>query len=224
VSAAPIESTIATLTHGRYLLRPGEATAILAGFHGYAESADDQLPRLTGIPGSDHWTVVSIQGLHRFYERRSSRVVASWMTRQDRELTIADNIAYVSRVIETVLNGRSAQSLACAGFSQGVAMAFRAAVTAPASRRFVIAVGGDVPPELTSGELTTLSSVLICRGAEDPWYGPEVFDKDVGRLKAAGVDVEALVVPGGHEWSSGVVDAAARFLRDRAGDAAGRRA
>ena len=217
MAAAPIESTIATPTHGRYLLRPQESTAVIAGFHGYAEAADDQLTRLAAIPGSDDWVLVSIQGLHRFYDRRSSRVVASWMTRQDRELTIADNIAYVSRVIATVLDGTPAQPLVCAGFSQGVAMAFRAAVTAPASRRFVIAVGGDVPPELTPGELATLASALICRGADDPWYGPEVFDKDVRRLKDAGVDVEGLVVPGGHEWSAGIVEAAGRFLRHRAG-------
>ena len=48
------------------------------------EDAAAHLARLRSIPGSDRWIIVSIQGLHRFYRGRSSDVVASWMTRQDR--------------------------------------------------------------------------------------------------------------------------------------------
>ena len=60
------------------------------------KSADTQLSRLRAIEGSEHWLVVSIQGLHRFYQSEREEVVASWMTRQDRELAIGDNIAHVS--------------------------------------------------------------------------------------------------------------------------------
>ena len=211
-----VESTIATHVHGRFLVRPQRSSSLLVGFHGYGESADDQLPRLAAIPGSDDWILVSIQGLHRFYERRTERVVASWMTRQDRELAIADNITYVSRVLNEVLNGRAADAIVFAGFSQGVAMAFRAAVSATASRRCVIGVGGDVPPELGPGELRELFSVLICRGSEDPWYGRETFAADVQRLQTAGVAVQACLVAGGHEWAREVSDAAGQFLREQA--------
>jgi predicted esterase len=211
-----VESTIATQVHGRFLVRPQRSSSVLIGFHGYGESADDQLPRLTAIPGSDDWIVVSIQGLYRFYERRTERVVASWMTRQNRELAIADNITYVSRVLEQVLGGREAAVAVFAGFSQGAAMAFRAAASATARRRHVIAVGADVPPELDPAELRKLSSVLICRGAEDKWYASDTFAADVQRLQAAGLSVQARVVAGGHEWSGGVIDAAGRFLQEQA--------
>jgi len=40
-----------------------------------------------------------------------------------------------------------------AGFSQGVAMAFRAAVNAGRRVAGVISVGGDIPPEITPDEL-----------------------------------------------------------------------
>jgi predicted esterase len=104
-----------------------------------------------------------------------------------------------------------------AGFSQGVAMACRAAVSATALRRHVIAVGGDVPPELGPTDLRKLSSVLICRGVQDQWYGPDTFAKDVQRLKAADVPVQAREVAGGHEWSDAVIEAAGQFLREKAG-------
>ena len=100
-----IERTIATGTHGRYLIEPPASAGpapMLVGFHGYGEGAEAQLERMRRIPGADRWLLVSIQGLHRFYQRRANEVVASWMTRQDRELAIADNLAYVSAVIDAV--------------------------------------------------------------------------------------------------------------------------
>lgn len=211
----PIEASIPTTIHGRYLARPQQSASVaLVGFHGYGEAADDQFQRLTAIPGSDACVLISIQGLHRFYERRTDRVVASWMTRQDRELAIADNLAYVAGVLQTVLDGTTVESVVFAGFSQGVAMAFRAAAASTFRRRHVIAVGGDVPPELHAAAFDALSSVLICRGADDVFYTGEIFGKDVGRLQDAQVRVEALTVPGGHEWNAAIADAAGRFLRN----------
>jgi hypothetical protein len=55
-----VESTIATEVHGRFLVRPQQSSSVLIGFHGYGESAEDQLPRLAAIPGSDDWILVSI--------------------------------------------------------------------------------------------------------------------------------------------------------------------
>jgi predicted esterase len=197
-------------------MRAGTSPCVLVGFHGYGESAEDHFARLTAIPGSEAWVVVSIQGLHRFYERRTNRVVASWMTREDRDLMIADNHLYVSRVLQTLVEPRAVDCIVFAGFSQGVAMAFRAAASSSVSRRHVIAVGGDVPPELDAPVLREVSSVLICRGAEDAWYSAETFDDDRRRLATADVNVEALVVAGGHEWGGQINDAAARFLSEKA--------
>src|SRR5580698_5096799 len=154
------ERSIATGTHGRYLVVPAAVAGpapMLVGFHGYGEDAETQLERLRAISGSASWVVVSIQALHRFYERRTNRVVASWMTRQDRESAIADNIAYVQNCMNAVsAEWPTTRKIVFAGFSQGVAMAFRAATQFEAG---VIAVGGDVPPELASDALKRLSGV-----------------------------------------------------------------
>src|SRR5450830_692898 len=94
--------SIETPTHGRVLIVEPEAADAgirLVGFHGYAQSSDDMLDELRRIPGSDAWTLVSVQALNRFYTRGDQSIVASWMTRQDREQAIADNIEYVDRVL-----------------------------------------------------------------------------------------------------------------------------
>ena len=142
-----------TGTHGRYLIEPPAAPGpapLLVGFHGYGEDADVQLERHAPHSGADRWRLVSIQGLHRFYQRRANEVVASWMTRQDRELAIADNLAYVAAVLDDV--DREHPRDAAVGLDRLLAGRRDDVPGARPRRRAwcdgVIAVGGDVPPEL----------------------------------------------------------------------------
>lgn len=214
-----IEQTIAIGTHGRYLVEPAAGPGpapLLVGCHGYAESAEAHLSRLGAIRGVERWTTISVQGLNRFYERRTDSVVAGWMTRQDRELAIADNLAYVGAVIDSEWTARfGSRGVVFAGFSQGAAMAFRAAAASVRPVLGVIAVGGDVPPELDRGALARLGHVLVLRGARDDWYTAAKFEADQSRLRDAVVGVTAMQFDGGHEWSAPVLDAAADFLEAR---------
>jgi predicted esterase len=99
-------------------------------------------------------------------------------------------------------------------------MAFRAAASAAASASAsakprvsgVIAVGGDIPPEIAPGALGQLSAALLARGTEDAWYTQEKFAADEHRLRDCSVPVHALEFKAGHEWSSELVAAASRFL------------
>ncbi len=214
-----MERSIATTTHGRYLVEPpawAGPAPVLVGFHGYAEGAETQLARLRAIPGAERWLIVSIQGMHRFYQRRTNEVIASWMTRQDRETAIADNLTYVAGVMDAVAREwPGATRLVFAGFSQGVSMTFRAATASSRSVDGVVAVGGDVPPELDANLLARVPAALVCRGARDQWYTSATFESDVQRLRGAGTDVQPLAFDGGHEWSDEVVREAALFLRGR---------
>jgi predicted esterase len=213
------ERTIAVASHGRYVVAlPGDSAAaaagapLLVGFHGYAENADVQLERLRSIPGASRWLIVSIQGLHGFYRGRANDVVASWMTRQNRDLLIADNLQYVSAVIDAVRGEwHPAASTVFAGFSQGVSMAFRAAASRH-QMNGVIALGGDVPPELTTESLARIPEALLGRGEQDDWYTPEKFADDEARLRAAGTNVVVTTFNGGHEWTADFNRVAAAFL------------
>jgi predicted esterase len=194
---------VSTTTHGRYLVvapRTAGPAPMMVGFHGYAENADLQLQRLREIPGSERWLLVSIQALHRFYHRQKD-VVASWMTRQDRELAIDDNVSYVENTLHAV-RGRwpTTERTLFLGFSQGVAMAFRAAVRSRGEAG-VVAVAGDVPPEIDDAALARLARVVILRGTADELYSAEQFAKDRERLQQVGVAVQSLGFTGAHEWT-----------------------
>ena len=160
---------IATTTHGRVLVREARAAAargLVVGFHGYMESAGLQMERLRAIPEASRWTLVSIQALHRFYRGRTDEVVASWMTRQDREAALADNLEYVDAALDAIPHDGSSK-IVYTGFSQGVAMAFRSAVRGRHGAAGVIGIGGDVPPKLLVDPQARFPYVLLARGARD---------------------------------------------------------
>lgn len=201
--------TLRTETTGRYLVEPGPAGApVLAGFHGYGQSAEALLADLRRIPCADRWTLVSVQALHRFYTR-SQEVVASWMTRQDREAAIADNLAYVGRVLAALRAEGHGGPLVLAGFSQGAAMAWRAAAQFPCDGLLIL--GGDLPEDV-AGAPTALPPTLIGRGQEDPLYSAEQLGKDLAVLEGRGLRPEACTFDGGHEWGDAFLDAAGRFI------------
>ena len=199
--------------HGRYIVRPPETPRpwpMLVGFHGYAEDASAHFDELTRIPGAAAWLVVSVQALHRFYARQE-RVVASWMTRQDRELAIGDNLDYVGRVLTEVRRRYQPGSpLVFVGFSQGGAMAYRAAAHHRADA--LIILGSDVPPDVAAGTSTRLPPTLIGRGLHDDVYPESKQQGDVAALQQGGVNVEVCEFEGGHEWTEVFREAAGRVL------------
>jgi predicted esterase len=211
-----IARNIPVSVHGRYLVESpthGTPAGVLVGCHGYGESADVQMERLRAIPDAGRWLLVSIQGLHRFYRNRTDEVVASWMTRQDREFAMTDNVGYVTAVIDEVARELKVESpVLYAGFSQGVSMAFRAACSSRRRVAGIVAVAGDVPPELSVEALGRLPSALIARGARDAMYPVEKWHADQARMRAAGVDLRVLAFEGGHEWHDDVNREAAALL------------
>jgi predicted esterase len=205
--------SIETPTHGRVLLREAVASPVrgtLIAFHGYGQAPEAILGDLEGVAGLEAWTVAGVQALHRFYTRGDQAVVASWMTRQDRDEAIADNLTYVDRVVAAVAD--PTRPLVFVGFSQGVAMAYRAAVRGGRPAAGVVALAGDIPPDV---ELHAAPPVLLGAGVKDSWYSPDRLRADVARLEAAAVTHEVVSFAGGHEWTNVFSDALARWLARR---------
>ena len=199
-------------THGRYLVDiPERSRGTLVGFHGYKENAAIQMDVLRRIAGARPLGLISIQGLHRFYSKGSD-VVASWMTKEDREHAIADNVAYVSDVLAAVADESGlARPLIYVGFSQGVAMAYRAATLANRPCDGLIALAGDVPPDVVP-VASALPRTLIGRGSDELFYTAPKAALDLERLRAAGVAVTEVLFEGGHLWVPSFFDDCSTFV------------
>jgi predicted esterase len=206
---------VETSVHGRYLLRraAAEPAPLVVGFHGYGFGAGSMLAELMEIPGIGDWHLASVQGLHRFYNRRNEEVVASWMTRQDRELAIADNVAYVGRALDAIgdsvrLSGPSVYI----GFSQGASMAYRAAAGSGRRCDGIVALVGDAPPDLAVATTWGRPPVLIGGGTRDAWYNEAKWQADERLLEGLGSTVDVCVFEGGHEWTGAFRRRTADFL------------
>jgi predicted esterase len=240
--------SVPTTIHGRVLVQDaaviasesGSPSGLIVAFHGYGQRAEDMLEALDGVPGVGRWRIASVQALHRFYTRGDQKVVASWMTSEDRELAVADNVEYVNRVISQAqgpgptrstrpqgglaqgalreqTDGREAKGqpqdghLVFVGFSQGASMAYRAALLGAHRASGIIALGGDIPPEVKALPAISWPRVLIGAGVRDEWYGKKV-GADVEFLRERGVAHEVVHFDGGHEWTDAFRDAVGAFL------------
>ena len=207
--------SIETTVHGRVLVEEvtkPPAEGFLVVFHGYGQSADEALADTRRIVGVDRWTIVALQALHRFYSRNDERVIASWMTRQDRDEAIRDNVAYVDRVLEVV---GAVPPLVFAGFSQGASMAYRAAMLGRHRAAGVIALGGDIPPELKSAAQLLWPPILIGAGLGDTWYTGAKVEADVAFLAHHHVAHDVVRFRGGHEWTDQFRETASQWLQAR---------
>lgn len=214
----PLLRHAATQVHGRYLVRPPAAAppaAWLVGFHGQGQSAAEFLGFLDRIPRGPGWLAASVQGLNRYYAGRSGRIVAAWMTSEDRELAIADNVTWVDAVLDALEREFGApRAIVFAGFSQGVAMAYRAGLLCRRPCAAIVAACGDVPPELRTGATRDWPLVLAATGDRDEWYTPARLESDLEFVRSRRPDVRSLVFGGGHEWSDPLCEAAGRLLED----------
>lgn len=211
----PLLRHVPATVHGRTLVRPPvgpHPAPWLVGFHGYAQSAEIFLPGLVQAAPSAQWLVASVQALHPFYTRNND-VVANWMTSQDRELAIEDNTGYAADVLDTLAREFGEPSaIVLAGFSQGVAMAYRSALHGRRPCAGLVTVGGDTPPELHGGGARSWPRVLKLTGTADAWYTPARLESDAAIVRAAGAEVATQVFEGGHEWGEPVVAAVREFL------------
>src|SRR5260221_3992795 len=117
------------------------------------------------------------------------------MTSQHREHAIADNSGYIGNVLKA---RPPAKPLVFLGFSQGAAMAYRAAAAFPCDG--LIVHGGDVPPDVSAQESVQLPPVLLGRGSADSWFTAEKLEQDLSFLQSV-TRVTTCLFDCGHEWT-----------------------
>ena len=80
-------------------------------------------------------------------------------------------------------------------------MAYRTAFLGREGVDGIIALGGDIPPEIDAIAGPRRPRILIGQGSEDQWYTDELLGRDQRKLEALGLPFEICRFAGGHEWN-----------------------
>lgn len=204
MSSEPVRKNIAVTRTARYFMSgniTGDTRQVWIVLHGYAQHAGYFLRKFEPLFSPRH-VFVAPEGLSRFYLRGTSgRVVASWMTSEDRQEEINDYVLYLDKLVED-LELDEKIGLNVLGFSQGVATAARWVAKGKIKPKRVILYAGVFPPDLDPGfepDKWKDLQVDVLVGDNDEYYQPEVFSQTYAPLQAVNGFVKIHHFSGGHE-------------------------
>lgn len=152
----------------------------LIALHGYGELTEFFLKKFKVYDRND-LVIIAPEGPHRFYkEGLSGRVGASWMTKRERELDIADNHSYLDHVVQSFLSEGTPDNMLVLGFSQGAATACRWVAKSKHTFHSLILWSSMFPPELQYHDLPKTLNIHLAYGSSDPFltdHWKDQYDK-----------------------------------------------
>ncbi len=175
-----IELTLSATYETYGSLNENTKTVVIT-FHGYGQLAKYFIRRFD-ILNPETTYVVAPQGLSKFYLAGHKRVGASWMTKEDREIDLANQLHYIQTVFEAEMKtvDFSNIELIVLGFSQGVATASRWLHKNKIPFDIFIAYAGMLGYELTAQDFDfrkSDSKVHCLLGDEDEFFNGENVPK-----------------------------------------------
>jgi len=172
-------------------------------FHGYGQLAKYFIKDFESL-GDEHITIMP-EGLHHFYkEGMSGRVVASWMTKEDRLTDIENQSNYINEVLSQVkeeVKGKDVK-IWILGFSQGVATAMRWIVNNRVDIDSAIFWAGSLPEDLEVNEVSKAFKNIKCYsviGDKDPFFQNASLQKQKELENKYSLDIEKLSFDGEHK-------------------------
>ena len=174
--------------------------------HGYAQLADEFLESFRSLE-REGLLLIAPEGLHRFYARGSSeKVVASWMTKVDREDDIRDYVSFLDKTAEAVLKEIAAPvKVSVLGFSQGAATVSRWAAMGKTKIDELILFCGFFPPDLPPNGLPENISLTVVTASDDKFISPEQEQQQLAAMQALSPGFRHLRFEGKHEIETSVL-------------------
>jgi predicted esterase len=155
-----------------------KATHLLIVLHGYGQLAEFFIRKFNDLP--ENYLVVAPEGMHRFYlNGTSGRVGASWMTKEDRESDITDNLNWLNQLLDELKEKKKFEKIILLGFSQGGATAARWYFSSKNEFDHLILWASVFPPDLEKPENSNDSENYFVIGTEDEFYNAEAQKNEV---------------------------------------------
>jgi len=177
--------------------------------HGYGQLASDFIKEFEIIADPAR-VVVAPEALSRYYVAQQpgfhsseSKVVASWMTREDRESEIDDYVAYLDALYDEILSkaDRKNVSVTVLGFSQGGATANRWVTRGRSRADRLIMWGALIASDADLNQAATFFrdvKLTIVIGKKDQFANEKMIEDYQRVLTEKGVPFELLTFGGGH--------------------------
>ncbi len=200
-----LQKNIITPKTARYFVSgdlKNEIKTIYFVCHGYGQLAGYFI-RNFEILEADDTLIVAPEGLHRFYwEKFSGRVVASWMTKEDRESDIKDYINYLDLVYREVMEELKNKPLRIIvlGFSQGATTVCRWLNSTKIPVDGLILWAGSIPSDiqLMQDYFATFKTYFVVGNADEFIQEKEVKEYESVLIKM-NIPFEIIRYDGKHE-------------------------
>lgn len=174
--------------------------------HGYAQLANEFLEEFASLQ-SEHRLFVAPEGLHRFYHKGGSdKVVASWMTKEDRLDDIADYVQWLDQAAADVLMQCPPDvKITVLGFSQGAATVSRWAAFGMTDIDHLILWCGFFPPDLPAGIKVKCKALTVVTATDDRFINAATEEKNLTALASIFATYKHVRFEGGHELHAGTL-------------------
>ncbi len=155
-----------------------KANKLIIVLHGYGQLAEFFIRKFNQIP--EDYLVVAPEGMHRFYlNGTSGRVGASWMTKEDRESDITDNLIWLSKLFSQLTEQKTFEKTILLGFSQGGATAARWFYSKKVPFDQLILWASVFPPDLEKPQINSNSNNYFVIGTDDEYYNAEAQKNEI---------------------------------------------
>lgn len=178
--------------------------------HGYGQPAAQFLKNFDILNDGKNF-ITAPEGLHRFYWNGfDGKVVASWMTREDRQNDIKDYVNFLDALYEKTLHrfkGRKIK-ITVLGFSQGVATVCRWLCLGKAKADNLILWAGIFPPDLKfapDGNIFKKLKTTVVVGTRDEFLKEGQIEEYEHALEQLGINYQLIRFDGKHEINKEVL-------------------
>ena len=171
---------------------------VVIAFHGYAQLAQYFIKKFEVISNEER-TIVAPEGLSKFYwNGMNGRVVASWMTKEDRLSEIEDQKVYLDKVLALILDKNPNIKISLFGFSQGCATLYRWIASRNFNINRIILWAGFIPNDVMDEVVFKTNRVEIAIGNEDEFIPEENIESGIKLLNEKKINHELIIFDGGH--------------------------
>lgn len=173
--------------------------------HGYAQHADYFLRKFESLYNAQT-VFIAPEGLSRFYAKGASgKVVASWMTSENRQDEISDYVHYLDKVLEYV---PVKIPITIVGFSQGAASMSRWVSLGKVKPVKVIFHSSvfppDLPPDHHPDKWSQIDVAVVC-GDTDEYYSSNELIAQFESNQSVFRSLTPCIFSGGHEINPSIL-------------------